>query len=264
MTERRKVVIRRKPIEAVAELPKPKKTISTKELYKEFNDLLTSIRYGERAYNLFYDFVTLSSCTLRNSVKGIRPHLFSQEVEEEYFRIQKKYSKDEMLKFAHLLGILIQLLESHEMPYDVLGYMYMTYGYGNGHLGQFFTPPEISDLMADITIDVESAVESQGYFTATDPACGSGTMMLSCVKKVILAGYNPLYTVYIEAVDLDSLVARMCYVQLSLWGVPAKVRIGNSLTQEFSTDMYTTAYYLGNWDYKLKRDNHNVQAESTV
>ena len=43
---KRKVVIRRKPIEAVAELPKPVKKLNKKELYKEFNDLLLSIRYG--------------------------------------------------------------------------------------------------------------------------------------------------------------------------------------------------------------------------
>lgn len=267
MTEKRKVVIRRKPVEIVAnipEQPRPAKRLTTKELYKEFNEVLQSISYGERPYNIFRDFVYLSTCTMRNSVRGIRPQLFSQEIEEEYFSIQKKYTTEQMTKFCQLLALLIELLEAHEMPYDVLGYMYMAHGYGNENLGQFFTPPEISDLMADITIDVEAAINSQGYFTATDPACGSGTMMLSCVKKVILSKHNPLYTLYIEAVDLDGMVARMCYLQLTLWGCPAKVIIGNSLTLDFSTEMYTPAYYLGNWDYKLKKDKSNVQAESTV
>lgn len=253
---KKKITFFRKPAPVetpvIETTPEPVKKLSKKELYKEFNDLIRSIKYGEHTYNIFYDFIIVSTCAMRNSVKGIRPHLFSEEVEAEYFRVQKKYSNEDMLKFSHLYGLLVLLLEAHEQPYDVLGYMYMAHGYGNGNLGQFFTPPEVSDLMADMTVDVKSAIESKGYFTANDPACGSGTMMLSCVKKVITEGYNPLYTIYVEATDLDGLVARMCYLQLSLWGVPAKVIIGNSLTLEKRDEMYTPAYYLGNWDYKLK------------
>jgi hypothetical protein len=33
-----------------------------------------------------------------------------------------------------------------------------------------------------------------------------------------------------EGTDIDRLVALMCYVQLSLWNVPGRVFVGDSLT----------------------------------
>jgi len=43
----------------------------------------------------------------------------------------------------------------------------------------------------------------------------------------------------------------MCYLQLSLWHIPAEVIIGNTLSMEFRQKLYTPAHYLGNWSYRL-------------
>jgi len=45
----------------------------------------------------------------------------------------------------------------------------------------------------------------------------------------------------------------MCYLQLSLWHVPAVVVVGNTLAHEAREVFYTPAHYLGLWDSKLRR-----------
>ncbi|MGP0897066.1 SAM-dependent DNA methyltransferase, partial [Serratia sp. CY83726] len=44
-------------------------------------------------------------------------------------------------------------------------------------------------------------------------------------------------------VDIDPVAARMCYIQLSLLGIPARVVIGNSLTLKYQREMYTPFWY---------------------
>ena len=48
--------------------------------------------------------------------------------------------------FGRLLGILVALLGAE--PKDILGQLYMSLELGNTNTGQFFTPPEVSELMA--------------------------------------------------------------------------------------------------------------------
>ena len=50
---------------------------------------------------------------------------------------------------------------------------------------------------------------------------------------------------------IERLAALMCYVQLSLWNVPAQVVVGNSLTFETREVFYTPAHYMGAWDMRL-------------
>lgn len=47
----------------------------------------------------------------------------------------------------------------------------------------------------------------------------------------------------------------MCYIQLALWGIPAKVTIGNTLTMQFSRTMLTPMYHLGGWAFKEMTGN---------
>lgn len=43
--------------------------------------------------------------------------------------------------------------------------------------GEFYTPPEVSDLMAEL-------LDPQPDATICDPACGSGSLLLKCAKKI--------------------------------------------------------------------------------
>ncbi|MEY4507726.1 MAG: hypothetical protein RL297_2304 [Pseudomonadota bacterium] len=57
-------------------------------------------------------------------------------------------------------------------------------------------------------------------------------MVLAFVKIMIEAKLNPMHRLWVQAQDIDRTAALMCYIQLSLWGVPAAVVVGNTLANE--------------------------------
>ena len=129
-------------------------------------------------YEVFRDFVTMAACSLHNSVHK------DPAREEEYLRIIADYKKPDQMAFPKLLGQLIQALDSE--PRDILGPLYMELEIANKDAGQFFTPPELSELMANLTFgDMLGRLETQPFITAGEPACGAGGMILALVKVMI-------------------------------------------------------------------------------
>ena len=64
------------------------------------------------------------------------------------------------------------------------------------------------------------------------------------------------------AQDIDEIVALMCYIQLSLLGVAAYIKVGNSLTEPMSTDdngenyWFTVMYFSDVW--AMRRLFHKI------
>ena len=167
-------------------------------------------------YEVFRDFVTMAATSLHNSVHK------DPAREEEYLRIIAGYKKPDQEAFPKLMGLLIAALD--EEPRDILGPLYMELEIANKDAGQFFTPPELSDLMANLTFgDALSRLETQPFITAGEPACGAGGMILALVKVMTRAGHDPTRKLWVQAIDVDRMAALMCYTQLSLWNVPAEV-----------------------------------------
>jgi hypothetical protein len=130
----------------------------------------------------------------------------------------------------------------------------------NKDAGQFFTPPEVSDLMAQLTfVDQLDQLEHQPFITASEPVCGAGGMILSLIKMMVAKGYNPAERIWVQCIDVDRMAALMCYIQLTLWNVPAEVIVGNTLTLEIREVWYTPAHHLGLWKYKLSRKGEGVE-----
>jgi len=78
-------------------------------------------------------------------------------------------------------------------------------------------------------------------------------MVLAFVKVLIDAGHNPAETLWVQCVDVDRLAAMMCFIQLTLWHVPAQVIVGNTLTCEQREVWYTPAHHIGFWNTKLRK-----------
>ena len=142
---------------------------------KEFNNLA---RHKHR-YEVFRDFVTVGALSVHNSFRGPR----YDELEAEYLQIAGRYDRDELDGFARLLGILVALLDAE--PRDILGQLYMSLELGNVHTGQFFTPPEISEIMARITFGDGAEYADKPFITLSEPACGAGGMVLAFVKVML-------------------------------------------------------------------------------
>jgi len=215
--------------------------------WAEFKKCFDSIAGHNHRYDVFRDFVTIAAISYHNAVfRGER----RDTLESEYLAIVKRYSRDDVQNFACLLANLVRIIDVE--PWDALGQLYMELEVHNETAGQFFTPPEISELMARLIHGEQfKRIESEPFITLHEPACGAGGMILAFVKLVIEQKANPAHKLWVEAWDIDRTVALMCYLQLSLWNVPAKIVVGNTLTQEVREVFYTPAYALYNWKYRL-------------
>jgi hypothetical protein len=224
----------------MATKPKPRQ-FNTETFIKSFN----SIALHKHRYEVFSDFVKMSAIALHNAVA------MAEHLEKEYLEIIGKYSKAEAEQFCLLLANLVDLLEPE--PIDILGQLYMELDLSSSHTAQFFSPSPIAQLLAKLTHGNKlDLLAEKDFITLSEPACGAGGMVLAFAKEMIHHGYNPADRLWVQCVDLDRVASMMCYVQLSLWNIPAQVIVGNSLTLEFREVFYTPSYYLFGWERKLR------------
>ena len=215
------------------------KPFDRSDFIKTFNDIA---RHRHR-YEVFRDFVTISAISLHNAI------IMNETLEQEYLDIIAQYSKEEVSSFCKLLAILADMLEPE--PCDALGSLYMDLDLGNSNTGQFFTPFEISLLMAQITHGDDLKKLDKPFITLSEPACGAGGMVLAFAKVMMQHNHVPAFRLWAQCIDIDRVAALMCYVQLTLWHIPAEVVVGNALTLETREVFYTPAHYMHGWDMKL-------------
>ncbi|MBL4746219.1 MAG: N-6 DNA methylase [Flavobacteriaceae bacterium] len=218
---------------------------SYEEFYKEFLKKFKYLATYKHRYEVFRDFVYVSAIALSNAI------VMNQEREEEYLQIIKAYKKEDQLGLAELYGTLVLLLNFE--PQDVLGQLYMDLEISSKEKGQFFTPKSLSDFMSEIQFGEQLKNLEEPFITISDPACGAGGLILSFAKVMLANKLNPGEKIWVQCVDIDKTAALMCYIQLSLWNIPAEIIVGNSLSLEYREAWYTPSHVLGNWSYKMAR-----------
>ena len=92
---------------------------------------------------------------------------------------------------THLDNIDFDLSNSES---DVLGdaYEYLIGEFASGagkKAGEFYTPPEVSDLIAEL-------LDPQKGDSICDPACGSGSLLMKCGRKVVANHDSKEYALY--------------------------------------------------------------------
>ena len=180
-------------------------------------------------------------------------------VKKRYLEIIGRYSKDEQQIFPELAAYTVMALEENSEQ-DFLGKMYMDLELGNRSSGQFFTPYNVCELMAEMTVqDAVEKISRQGYVSINDPCCGAGATLIAganAIRKELEKDKQQLNYqnhVLVIAQDIDEIVALMCYIQISLLGWAGFVKVGNSITNPISTDdslenyWYTPMYFSDVW-----------------
>ena len=234
-------------------IPKSKPIEKRPDYRKEFLNTFQKLTYRHRAWDIWRDFIIMFACSLSNPVD--KTHY--EEREKRYLRIIQKYNKQEQALFPELAARTVMALEE-DPEQDFLGSIFMDLNLGNESGGQFFTPYHVCQLMADITIgDVAAQVEKDGYVTIHDSCCGAGATLIAGVhsarKQLEKVGLNFQNHVLVAAQDIDEIVALMCYIQLSLLGVAAYIKIGNALTDPMTENdnldnyWFTMMYYSDVW-----------------
>ena len=91
---------------------------------------------------------------------------------------------------------------------DVIGnaYEYLIKNFaasGGQKAGEFYTPPEVSDLISEL-------LDPQPGDSICDPACGSGSLLMKCGRKVVANHNSRQYELYgQEAIDSTWALAKM-------------------------------------------------------
>ncbi|MDC9595161.1 SAM-dependent DNA methyltransferase [Xenorhabdus sp. IM139775] len=186
-----------------------------------FITLFNQTARGHSRYQVFRDFCYCAMAAIHNR------YCYSDELEQFYLKTIKKYDRDDIDRIVQLFSLVVLGLARE--PCDFLGRVFMLLELGDKHLQQFFTPWEVTRMMAKIQFqDVSALLQEKPFVTLHEPACGSGCMTLA-------------------------VAAVMAYIQLSLTGIPAQVTIGDALCDDDrKRTRYTPAHYLGNWSQRLQ------------
>lgn len=203
---------------------------------------------------IFNDFLELSALSISNGVdfKNYKAR------EARYIEVARKYSKDELKIFSSILGELTVSLE--ESPRDVLGDMLMELEEGNKIKGQYFTPFHICLLNAELGFD-EEKLNEDGYIFINEPSCGGGALVIALYVTMLRRGFNPQNKLKVIARDLDLKSVLMCYVQLSLLGIPATIEHSNALTCEVFSQWKTPEWILSGWEYREVKKQYKINLE---
>lgn len=141
------------------------------ERLKNFTKLYDELTNVYGSVNVFIDFVKMCAISIYNSFAK------NQEMEQEYLKVINSYEKECQSIFPKMFSELIMMYEEAGDIIDILGPFYEKNNLGNSHLGQFFTPTHISDLMAEITLEDEKIlkqnIEKRGFITMNEPTCRS-------------------------------------------------------------------------------------------
>lgn len=133
---------------------------------------------------------------------------------------------------------------------DFFAWPYTNIGARNKALKQDFTPDDLARLMAAITLSQKNVLPEEGFFTMSDHACGSGTLLLAAADHFAGLGFNPAKHLVVQAADMDVRCVHMTYLNLAFHGIPAVVVRGNTLTLEEYDRWYTPAYLWGKWVWR--------------
>lgn len=188
--------------ESPADLIRSASALGTdKTSYKEFVKTITYLARQYSPRTLFDEFLRLAVYCYhpRNLLTGgLAP---DPEVDQKYLEVVRRLDPETVRELPKLLAN-VQINAILDPYSDLLG-TYFVEHITKGHNGQFFTPPHLAQLMAELTIPKDSERK-----LIADPACGAGIMLLQAAK------HSPKNLFF--GADIDVTCARMAVLNLFL------------------------------------------------
>ncbi|MGD9805411.1 MAG: N-6 DNA methylase [Hyphomicrobiaceae bacterium] len=120
--------------------------------------------------------------------------------------------------FARALGAWMRAMQAE--PADYLGQVYEEQAIANHYSGQFFTPEPLVELMAAMTMPEELSDDA----IVSDPACGSGRMLVAGIRRNRFATF--------VGVDTDLTCVHMTALNCLVRNANTWIIHGNSLSVE--------------------------------
>lgn len=207
-------------------------------LEKEFDREVDRLAYRHERWRVFGDFCESAALSIAQAATR------TDERERRYLEIVKRYDAEELQSLCRMLALVVAGLYDESGACDFLGVAFQRLDLASHWHGQFFTPMELSRMIAMMTLDpefVKAQIAEKGFLLAQEPACGSGGMVLALADAMRASGFNPQCQLRVDAIDIAPVCAHMAYVQLSLAGIPARVFRGNTLSLEMGECWVTPA-----------------------
>lgn len=166
-----------------------------------------------------------------------------------YMTIMRKYGPREPGKdhpadhFSRALGEWMLAMQQH--PADYLGLVYEQEAVTNTYAGQFFTPESLTELMAQMTMPDELPDTA----LVSDPACGSGRMLIAGIRRNRYATFL--------GTDTDITCVHMTALNCLVRNATTYVIHGNSLSLETHGGYFVRRSPFGGELHRLTKDQTN-------
>lgn len=210
---------------------------------KQFLQSLESYDYGTRLYDKFREFCKVATYSLAAP-------FHTAEAKEALKNVNLIDNKPKCDAFEKCLNILVEALEYKHQ--DFLGQFFMMNNLGNGQSGQFFTPYSLSYMTAKVALNnVKEVLKEKGIIKVSEPTCGSGGMIIALREILIEENLNPSFDAMSYMTDIDELCFFMSYIQISLYGMPARIVHGDTLRMKEYKVLFTPVYFLNEIKFKL-------------
>lgn len=232
-----------------------KKNISRQQYdaRKEFIKVFKRLANRHEGLIIWRDFIVLFACAISNALDKAN---YNQR-EELYLSTIKRYEEKEQPLFPKLVSAVILALEENPEQ-DFLGKAYQELRLSSRSKGQIFTPYHVCQFMSKICLpDVVGIVKEKGFITVSDPCCGAGATLIAGIheakRQLEKVNLNYQNHILIVAQDIDQTAGLMCYIQLSLLGVAAYIKVGDTLTEPISDEdslenyWFTPGYFTDVW-----------------
>lgn len=206
---------------------------------KDFTKVMGELDRSKHQDEVFRDFCELSYCALAKVASPFEDQ--RDKLEKQYMEVVGRYrNKDDIRRMSELLRMAVCAIIQGGC--DFLGEVAGEMGVLDARAGQFFTPYEVSRLMAEINLTgVEDIIKENGFVTVQEPAAGAGGMLMAVADKIESMGYDLETSLWFEATELSRSTYHMCYIQCAARGLAGRVVNGNSLSLETYTTAFTAA-----------------------
>lgn len=157
-----------------------------------------------------------------------------QSDDPHYFEVMDKYKKNNEFNREvadHFSLALARLMEYMRLTNkEALGELFMNYA-SDGGKSQFFTPFNISEMVAKMMIDCNKqvAVEENRPLVINDPTCGAGIMLVSAAKEL---SYEQANDALLIGSDIDITCVRMTALNMMFFNMNSLIIWGNPLGME--------------------------------
>ena len=170
------------------------------DLRKQFIKAFESLAHHRERHDVFADFLEMAVCAIRK--KTMPPGPEADGIEARYMAVVKRNRPDDVRQMPKLLGITT--LAVQDGGCDFLGQVAGDLELVTGHMGQFFTPYDVSRMIAEMTLDtVDEIIAEQGFVTVQEPACGAGGMIVAAADVLARKGFDIGTQLYVEAIDIS-------------------------------------------------------------